>query len=149
MKLWYLSLCYIIGSLAPAPVLAQETRPITLSPLGTYANGAFDQGAAEIVAHDPQTQRAFVVNAQAATVDVLDLKNPSNPTKIASLDVTPYGAVANSVAVREEIIAVAVENAVKTDPGVVVFFDSALQFRGKVTVGSLPDMLTLCAREKV
>src|SRR5687767_8456466 len=142
MKIRYFFTLYTVGTLAVVPLLAQEPQPITLNPLGTYASGSFELGAAEIVAHDPQTQRAFVVNAQAATIDVLNLQNASNPTKIASLDVTPYGAVANSVAVREGIIAVAVENVVKTDPGVVVFFDSNLQFRAKVTVGSLPDMLT-------
>jgi DNA-binding beta-propeller fold protein YncE len=102
----------------------------------------FDAGAAEIVAHDPKTQRLFVVNAQDATVDVLDIKNPSNPTKLGSLDVTTHGAVANSVAVQDGIIAVAVEAAVKTDPGVVVFFDGNLTFRAKVVVGALPDMVT-------
>src|SRR5688500_16145396 len=101
MKLRYLSSLYMVGACALVPLLAQELQPITLNPLGTYANGSFDLGAAEIVAHDPQTQRAFVVNAQAATVDVLDLQDPFNPTQIASLDVTPYGAVANSVAVLE------------------------------------------------
>src|SRR5688500_10867895 len=133
--------CATLAVVATA-IDAQELRPITLNPIGTFANGAFDAGAAEIVAHDATTQRLFVVNAQAATVDVLDIATPSNPAKIASLDVTLYGAVANSVAAREGIIAVAVENAVKTEPGVVVFFDSALNFRSKVTVGALPDMVT-------
>jgi hypothetical protein len=54
----------------------------------------------------------------------------------------PYGAVANSVTVHDGIIAVAVENAVKTDPGVIVFFDRRLKFLSQVTVGALPDMLT-------
>jgi hypothetical protein len=50
---------------------------------------------------------------------------------------------------------VAVEAAVKTDPGVVVFFDSGQQHLRTVVVGSLPDMVTfspdgrwlLCANE--
>lgn len=117
-------------------------QSITLDPLGTYAAGQFDLGAAEIVAHDPKAQRLFVVNAQAATVDVLDIRNPVYPVKIVSLDMKPYGAVANSVIAFDGIIAVAVENSVKTEPGVVVFFDKHLRFVNKVTVGALPDMLT-------
>jgi 2',3'-cyclic-nucleotide 2'-phosphodiesterase/3'-nucleotidase/5'-nucleotidase len=50
--------------------------------------------------------------------------------------------VANSVAVHEGVIAVAVENGNKTDPGSVVFFDRRLRLLGAVQVGALPDMLT-------
>jgi hypothetical protein len=69
----------------------------------------------------PKSHRLFVVNAQAATVDVLSIRNPSRPQKIGQIDVTPFGAVANSVAVHEGLIAVAVRNVVKTSPGMVVF----------------------------
>lgn len=126
-----------ISSFAEAP------HGITLSPLGTYSAGQFDLGAAEIVAHDARSQRLFVVNAQAAVLDVLDIRNPAHPVKVASLDMTPYGVVANSVAAFQGFVAVAVENTVKTDPGVVVFFDQDLRFVNQVTVGALPDMLVV------
>jgi hypothetical protein len=74
--------------------------------IGTYSTGIFDEGAAEIVAHDPTTQRLYVVNAQAAVVDVLDIRKPQSPRKLAAIDVTAFGAVANSVAVHQGIIAV-------------------------------------------
>ena len=48
---------------------------IELNTLGTYASGAFDEGAAEIVAHDPANQRLFVINANDSTVDVLDIQD--------------------------------------------------------------------------
>jgi hypothetical protein len=115
---------------------------IQLTPVGSYASGKFDEGAAEIVAHDPQTQLLFVVNAQSAEVDVLSILNPGAPTKVGSIDMKPYGGVANSVAVREGIIAVAMENSVKTSPGKVVFFDRNLTFLAQVNVGALPDMVT-------
>ena len=57
-------------------------KSISLTPIGTYASGIFDAGGAEIVAHDARTQRLFVVNAQAATVDVLSIRDPSQPEKI-------------------------------------------------------------------
>ena len=121
---------------------------ITLEPVGSYVSGIFDEGAAEIVAHDPGTQRLFVVNAKTAALDVLSIAaigspgSPVAPVKVGEIDLTPYGAVANSVAVRSGLIAVAVEAEIKTEPGKVVFFDRSLKFLSAVTVGSLPDMLT-------
>jgi hypothetical protein len=129
-------------SLLAACCVSAAPPAIRLTSLGTYASGQFNQGAAEIVAHDPQTQNLFVVNAQSAEVDVLSITNPALPVKIGSIDVKPYGALANSVAVRDGIIAVAVESNPKTAPGKVVFFDGNLQFVSQVTVGALPDMLT-------
>ena len=112
---------------ASARVLPPQPLPdIELTPIGTYASGIFAQGGAEIVAHDPLTQRLYVVNAQAATVDVLDISDPAVPTKVGSLNLVPFGGVANSVAVHNGLVAVAVEAVPKTDPGKVVFFNAAL-----------------------
>jgi Choice-of-anchor I domain/Esterase-like activity of phytase len=119
-----------------------DHKSISLTSIGTYASGIFNAGGAEIVAYDPRTQRLFVMNAQAAAVDVLSIRDPSRPVKVGEIDVTPFGAVANSVAVHEGVIAVAVENAVKTDPGTVVFFSRFLRLLGSVQVGALPDMVT-------
>ncbi|WP_130648715.1 choice-of-anchor I family protein [Egicoccus halophilus] len=136
---------------APGPVGARPVG-IELSVLGTYETGVFDASAAEIVAHDPATQRLFVVNATAGTVEVLDVAEPSRPRKVGDLVTAGVRAadgsrvdvrgVANSVAVRSGTIAVAVEAADKTDDGWVVFFDRALQAVNAVRVGALPDMLT-------
>jgi hypothetical protein len=132
----------VSGLLAGAPSGPAQPPGIQLTPVGSYASGKFDEAAAEIVAHDPVTQNLFVINAQSAEVDVLSITNPAAPLKVGSIDVKPYGGIANSVAVRDGIIAVAVENNVKTSPGVVVFFDRNLNFLSQVTVGALPDMLT-------
>ncbi|MGQ4268389.1 choice-of-anchor I family protein [Nocardiopsis changdeensis] len=123
-----------------------------LAPLGTYSTGAFDQAAAEIVAHDPRTQRLYVVNALAATVEVLDISDPTAPVKLFDLvapgvraadgSVVEEGAVANSVAVHGDTVAVAVEAADKTDPGWVVFYDTRGNALNAVRVGALPDMAT-------
>jgi hypothetical protein len=132
----------VSGLLAGAPSGPAQPPGIQLTPVGSYASGKFDEAAAEIVAHDPATQNLFVINAQSAEVDVLSITNPAAPLKVGSIDVKPYGGIANSVAVRDGIIAVAVENQVKTSPGKVVFFDRNLNFLSQVTVGALPDMLT-------
>lgn len=125
---------------------------IEIEPIGTYATGTFDESAAEIVAHDPATQRLFVVNAAAGTVEVLDIGDPTEPTKLFDLvtagaeaadgSTVDAGAVANSVAVRDGVVAVAVEAATKTADGWVVFFDVDGEELNALRAGALPDMVT-------
>jgi len=116
---------------------------IELNTLGTYKSGAFDESAAEIVAHDPANQRLFVINANDSTVDVLDIQDPEMPVKLGTIDATAEGASANSVAVHGDLVAVAIEANVKQDNGKVVFYNSTdLNKVGEVEVGALPDMLT-------
>lgn len=117
-------------------------EPTLLNPVGTYRSGLFDASAAEIVVYDAATRRLFVVNANTPSVEVLDASDPSRPTKLFDIDPSAYGAGANSVAVANGIVAVAIENAIKTEPGQVVFFDTDGNFLNAVTVGALPDMLT-------
>ncbi len=94
-----------------------ETRnSLSLEPIGTYATGVFDGSAAEIAAFDPTTKRVFVVNAEANAVDVLDIRNPRRLTLLFSIEMAPYGTVTNSVDVDRNVVAIAVENEVKTDP---------------------------------
>jgi hypothetical protein len=129
-----------VSSVSPSPVTG-----VTLNFLGRYSTGIFDASAAEIVAFDPVHRRAFVVNAQQGAVDVLDLTLPDEPVKsgVIRVDQIAPGAVVNSVAVYGDAIALAVEAAVKTDPGFVAFVNAAdLAFIGQVEVGALPDMLT-------
>lgn len=115
---------------------------LSLSPIGTHTNGPpYNSSAAEIVAYEPATRRLFVVNALGKRIDVMDIQDPTAPTKIAELDMSPYGAVVNSVAARNGALAIAVEANVKTDLGKVVFYDVDLNLAGVVTVGAQPDML--------
>lgn len=120
----------------------QAETSIELSPIGTFATGVFDEGAAEIVAHDPGTQRLFVVNGADASIDVLDISNPAAPGLVFAIDITPFGKQANSVAVNDGVVAAAVENNNKQAPGVVVFFNTNGALLNQVTVGALPDMIT-------
>lgn len=121
---------------------------IVVNQIGTYATGVFDKSAAEISAFDPTTNRLFVVNAQAVAVEVLDLSDPRNPNKIGEIDASAFGGVANSVSVKNGIVAVAIEANQKTDPGKVVFFNSDSDFSNSVRalnnvqVGALPETLT-------
>lgn len=117
---------------------------LSLSPLGSFETGVIDESAAEIVT--PYGDRLFVVNAQAGAVDVLNYADPAAITKEFTL--TSDG-IANSVAVRADGLGVvALEATVKTDPGALVFFDAnavdaASAVLGSVTVGALPDMVSI------
>lgn len=134
----------VLAASVAGPAHARSAAPaapeLTLTPIGTYATGAFDEGASEIIAHDVERQRALVVNAHAGTVDVLDISDPAQPAKVATLD-TPG---ANSVAVHGDVIAVAEQAPVKQDPGTVSLFDAVtLTEVATVLVGALPDMVTI------
>jgi hypothetical protein len=94
------------------------------------------------------------VNAGNGTVDVLDVSNPRDPLLIQQLDVgdaiaaSPLmgdAGAANSVAVKNGILAVAVENDDKQANGWVAFYSTAALddgLAGLVEVGALPDMVT-------
>ncbi|MCC9169093.1 choice-of-anchor I family protein [Pontibacter harenae] len=101
-------------------------------------------GAAEISAYDPETKTLFVVNnAGSSRVDVVSLENPASPKFIQSIDITPYGGGVNSVAVKNGVLAAAVEASIKQDNGIVALFDTkTYALLKQVQVGALPDMLT-------
>ena len=123
---------------------ASAEKELELKFLGRYQSGIFgpDRSAAESLTHDPETQRLFIVNVAENRIDVLDISDPKRPEKRFFIDLAPYGSNANSVAVYKGIVAVAVQNVVKTDPGLAVFFDADGRFLNKVQVGALPDMIT-------
>ncbi len=122
---------------------ASAQDDLQVQQLGTYATGLFGEGAAEIVAYDAATQRAFFVNAGASQVQALDLTDPEALTLAFSITVS--GGAPTSVAVRNGIVAVAVEAETVTDPGEVQFYSTAGDALGSVTVGALPDALAFSA----
>lgn len=128
----------------PLPGFAQEPA-VELTVLGTYQNGAFAAGAAEIVAYDPATQRVFAVNAEAAVVEVIDVADPAKPVRHTVIDAAAAlgaaGATVNSVAVNGTVLAAAVEAPDKTGPGWVAFFDTEGAFLGSAQVGAQPDSI--------
>jgi hypothetical protein len=130
-------------ALVSTTALAANPPPsVSLQVLGTYQTGVFEKGAAEIIAYDPLTRRVFVVNAAATSVDVLDVADPTQPTKIATIDAGSLGDSANSVAVKNGLVAVAIQADVKTDPGLVAVYDSStLALLKTFPAGALPDML--------
>lgn len=131
-----------LAFLALASFPASAIAGLDLTAIGTYETGVFEGGASEIVAFDPATNRLFVINATDAVVDVLDVSDPSDPVKIFTIDVThdigPNSGV-NSVDVKNGLVAVAAENADRTQPGYVVFYNTSGEYIIHVGVGVLPD----------
>lgn len=125
-----------------ADSIPDSDKQFDLIPIGSFATGIFDEGAAEIVAHDPASQRAFFTNADANSVSVLDVQNPFAPTQINDIDMSTYGDGVNSVTINNGIVAVAVEAEAVDMAGSVVFFDTDGNFLNSVTAGFLPDMVT-------
>lgn len=132
----------IAGRLTAGPA----PKTVALQHEGTYASGVFAQGAAEIVAHDHERQRIFVVNAQEAVVDVLDASTPSALAKIGSINVKAAGpglGAANSVAYRDGLVAVAIEAEDKQANGFIALYNASdLSLLGLFEAGALPDMIT-------
>lgn len=137
-----------LAVLATYTLSAIADPPPRLHVLGSYESGMFNVGGAEIPTYDPFTRRAFVINAGSATIDVLDLQNPSVPTKVVSLDIAADLAPrsvggANSVDTRFGILAVAVEANPKQDDGYIAFYSTVtLSLLGVAPAGALPDMVT-------
>jgi DNA-binding beta-propeller fold protein YncE len=127
------------------PVYAKSPVNISLQPIGSYHSGVFAAGAAEIVAFDPETDQLFVINANANTVDVLDISDPTGPVKVNSIDVLahlPLAGGVNSVAVHRGLVAIAVEHADRQADGWAAFYTTGGDYLAALPAGALPDMIT-------
>lgn len=124
-------------------MIAQPVLALELTPRGVYRHGSFGKSAAEITAYDPATRRLFVVNGEAQAIDVLDIADIDAPRKLQSFSLAAYGGAPNSVAVKNGVVAAALDGKDKQGPGHVVFFNAGdLAMRGQVEVGAMPDMVT-------
>ncbi|MGR5244620.1 choice-of-anchor I family protein [Vibrio sp. PNB23_22_6] len=118
--------------------------------MGTsIADAPFDTSAAEIVQYDACTDKLYVVNAQAKRVDVLSMDEAGAPTQTAFIELNSAGeaagidiGAANSVAVFNGLVAVAIENSNKQANGIVGLYRSNdLSLITTFPTGALPDMV--------
>jgi DNA-binding beta-propeller fold protein YncE len=141
-----LALPLVVLPAAAAASPAERGRPgLQITELGRYTapNAGFDEGGAEIVAHDPGTQRLFVVNGSEATVDVIDIADPTAPALVGQVDLSVFGTNLTGVGAARGLVGVATgpEDA-QSARGTAVFLDAAsLAVRGTAEVGFLPDAL--------
>lgn len=149
--------CFPIADSAPIVDVSSRDfsfRPsaIRLKPISTCRAGFFNSKGSEIVAHDPKTQRLFVVNVaenvegRTPSMDILDIRNPNNPKPFASIDLAEASdfvgvTVPTSVAVKRGIVAVTVGDT-RTGAGKVLLFNSRGNLLRRLDVGFAPDMVT-------
>ena len=135
-----------------------QVSPLQTTLVGRYHdNPTFTEGMAEITAYHSLSQSIFIINAEESLIDTVSIANldtealanplsASNLTKTASIDVSTdiksIGGI-NSVAVHDNLLAVAVEHDDKQASGFIAFYE--LDNQGKATfiksvpAGSLPD----------
>ncbi|WP_298769974.1 choice-of-anchor I family protein [uncultured Shewanella sp.] len=144
-----------------------QSGEFSMQLIARYASHEFGVSAAEIVDYHPETAQIFVINAQSVKVDILDaslLESAEavsgeasfileNMTKIGEIDVAsdvnlPYVGGVNSVAIYQNLLAVALERGneqghPKQGKGLVAFYrlteGGSVVFLHGVEVGYLPD----------
>ena len=131
---------------------------LTLSLVDSYFSGSnFATSSAEIVSYDTCSDRLYVVNSQAASIDVLALdQNSRELSKAGNIDLSLAAAAAgieigaaNSVSAKQGLVAVAIEAKVKQNLGLIALYRSDdLSLLGTYTAGALPDMVALSGDAK-
>ena len=95
----------------------------------------------EITAFDPGLDRVWVTSGSG--LRIVNFADPANPSVAATIDFSapPYNFSndVNSVAIKNGIVAVAVNAPVATDPGKVFLFNTDGSFITSVDVGAVPD----------
>jgi hypothetical protein len=145
-------------------------RALNVEIVGRFATGIYGKSAAEIVQFHKSSNSAFAINGASNQIEVISLTNLSttqvgNPiadesltsnafTFPLSVSVTnsagieramPLGAV-NSIAIKQDLLAIAVEGEIKQAHGAILFYHlnelGEGTFIKAVEVGALPDMVT-------
>lgn len=116
-----------------------------LTKLSAYETST--EGGSEIVAYDTTSKRMFTTNGENNAIDIIDISDVLNPTHISSIELDSYGTGVNSVAVKNGVVAVAVQNGNDTVgkkqlKGSVVLFDTDGTHQQTIEAGYLPDMVT-------
>ncbi len=122
-------------------VIPSPSNALSLNLLTSFSNTVSGSNSAEIVVHDPTTQRLYIANSLGAKLDIVNFINPSAPVLITSIPMTAYGNI-NCVAVKNGTVACAIENLNPQDTGKIVFFDKDGNFLKQVKAGAMPDMIT-------
>ena len=144
------------STLAGSLTTPTGTNALNVTSIGSYASGLGEE-TAEVVVYDKAQQKLFVMAniedggtpGADGLIQVVDFSDPTAPAFLSNIDVDAvvpdFGGI-NSLAVSNNVLAVAVENAVKSDNGFVAFFDATTgDLLNIVEVGALPDMLVFTA----
>ncbi len=132
-----------IACLSVALTFALVTPPV-LGAGGLLNMGA--QGAnSEISAFHPASGTLYTVGGGSGAIVVSNLRQPETPKIVAKAIPAESSQTLQSVAVFGNLLAVAVQNTTKTEPGFIQFYDLSNPILpvhvSTVTVGPLPDMV--------
>ncbi|MDI9407004.1 MAG: esterase-like activity of phytase family protein, partial [Chitinophagaceae bacterium] len=104
---------------------------------------------AEITAYNSGSGYAYTVGGSSGAVVVIDARDAANPQAVAVAKPIDSSETLQSAAVFGKLLAIAVQNTVKTDPGFVQFYDLTNPVLpvhiSTVSVGALPDMVKFSA----
>ncbi len=114
------------------------SNALSMSLLTSYRNPT--AGSSEIIAFDKASKRLFIANSIGRRLDIVNFANPAAPTSITAIDISALGNI-NSVAVRDGIVAVALEGLNPQANGSVAFYDINGTLQKQVTAGAMPDMI--------
>lgn len=124
-------------ALAPAQAAKINTSIAWTNTSGVYAEVGPGLPAAEIVAYDPTTKQTYVTDASLPGFRII---NAAGQT-IDTISVAGVGSP-NSIAVKNGVVALALQDTNPQATGTVRFYDTDGTFRSSVDVGHMPDMLT-------
>ncbi|UPJ51762.1 choice-of-anchor I family protein [Bradyrhizobium sp. 200] len=132
-------------SLQGDAVTPTATNEIQLVRLGNYVPAAGTN--AEVVSFDPTTDRAYVLNTIGNTIDIVAIDASGAVSLVSSIDLTVLDGFngANSVAIKNGILAVAYASEVPGANGFVALFDANGALINTVEVGAGPDQVVFTA----
>ncbi|MFD1015104.1 choice-of-anchor I family protein [Winogradskyella rapida] len=96
-------------------------------------------GSAEIVAHDPVSERLFVLNSVGQKLEIIDFSDITAISTLSAIDLSSYGDP-TSVAYKNNMVAIGISKGPLED-GVVLFCTIDGDILATVTAGNLPDMI--------
>jgi hypothetical protein len=99
------------------------------------------EGASEISAFDPISNKLFVVNVESQQIAVYNISNINAPIEETPIAMATYGSP-NSIDINNGRLAVAVEDHNKQNAGKVLLYNTTNNnLINQFTVGALPDMV--------
>jgi hypothetical protein len=121
-------------------IIPAASNKLNLELVTSFSNGPAGSNSAEIVAFDSISKRLFIANSIGAKLNIVSFSDPYAPTLISTIDISTYGNI-NSVAAKNGLIAMAIENSNPQQNGFIVFLDTNGVFLNQVNAGAMPDMI--------
>lgn len=132
-------------SLQGAAVTPTATNAVQLVRLDNYVPAAGTN--AEVVSFDPSTGRAYTLNTIGNKIDIVQISASGAASFVSSIDLTAlndFGG-ANSVAIKNGVVAVAYASATPGGDGSIAFFNAGGTLVSTVGVGAGPDQVVFTA----